>query len=327
MIDRRTFIGSAACALIAAPLSAQAQQPERLRRIGILSVDSPIVPAILTLLNSSLAEHGWIEGKNFVWEPRYANYREELLPGMAADLVRLDVDVILALGTQAPLVAKQATTRIPIVIYNAGDAVELGFAASLGRPGGNITGLSWVFLGLSAKRLQFLTEMLPGAARLSFLYEQRNRMSELAWKETEDVGRRLGIRVEPVAVRHPDEIEMALESIRRQRPDALMVAESTVLFRQRVRIVEFAAVNRLPGMYQVREFADAGGLITYGPNFVWTVALLVGYIDKILHGAKPADLPIEQPTKVELVINLKTAKALGLAIPQALLLRADDVIQ
>jgi putative ABC transport system substrate-binding protein len=327
VIDRRTFIGSAAYALIAAPLSARAKQPERLRRIGVLGVDGPMVPATVALLNSMLAKLGWIEGKNFVWEGRYANYRDELLPELAAELMRLDVDVILTVGTQAPLVAKQATTRIPIVIYNAGDAVELGLAASLARPGGNITGLSWMFLGLSGKRLQFLTEMLPSAARLSLLYEQRNGMSERACNEAEEVGGRLGIHVESVAVRHPDEIETALESIRRQRPDALMVVESTLLFRQRVRIVEFAAANRLPGMYQIREFADAGGLITYGPSFVWTLALVVGYIDKILRGAKPADLPIEQPTKVELVINLKTAKALGLTIPQSLLVRADEVIQ
>ena len=273
------------------------------------------------------AKLGWNEGKNFIWEERCANYRDELLPELAADLVRLDVNVIVTVGTQAPLVAKQATARIPIVIYNAGDAVELGLAASLARPGGNITGLSWMFLGLSAKRLQFLTEMLPSATRLSLLYEQHNRMSELARKEAEEVGRRLGIHVESVAVRHPAEIETARESIRRQQPDALMVVESTLLFRHRVRIIEFAAANRIPGMYQIREFADAGGLITYGPSFAWTLALLVGYIDKILRGAKPADPPIEQPTKVDLVINLNTAKALGLSIPRSLLLRADDVIQ
>jgi len=274
-----------------------------------------------------LAELGWIEGKNLVVERRYAENRLERLPELAAELVRLNVEVIVATGTLGPLAAKRATSTIPIVMTAAGDPLGSGLVASLARPGGNVTGISLMAPDLGGKRLELLKELLPRLARVAVLWNAANPYAAIVFKETQAAGRTLGIEVQSLEVRGPDDFDGAFDTARKQRPDALITVEDPLTFSHQKRIADFATGQQLPSLYGFREFVVAGGLMSYGANVADLFRRAASYVDKILKGAKPADLPVQQPTTFELVINVKTARALGLEIPPTLLARADEVIE
>ena len=326
-MNRRAFI-STALGFLAAPLAVDAQQPGKVARIGVLSQGSSISgPHIREAFRQGLRDLGYAEGQNIVIEYRYAEGKAERLPDLAAELLRLKVDVIVSGGTLAPLAAKHATGTIPIVMSAAGDPVGTGLVPSLAKPGGNVTGLSNFSADLTAKRLQLLKEILPGVSRVAVLWNGANPIAALLMRETEAAARALGLQVQSLEVRGPDEFENALPAAVSGGAGALFVVDDPLVFIARLRIADFAARNRLPMTAIYREFAEAGGLMTFGANLADLNRRAAIYVDKILKGAKPADLPVEQPTKFDLVINLKTAKALGLTIPQSLLVRADEVIQ
>jgi putative ABC transport system substrate-binding protein len=282
---------------------------------------------LLGILRDSLRELGMIEGKNLIFEGRYAENDLDRLPALAAELVSLKVDVIVGVATLAPLAAKRATSTIPIVMAAAGDPVGSGLVASLARPGGNITGTSLMAPDLAGKRLELLTELLPGISRVAVLWNAANPYSALVFKETVGAARILGIELQSLEVRAPDDFDGALEAATGQHAAALITVEDPLTNSHRVKIAEFAAGKRLPTMAGLRIFADAGGLMSYGSNLDDIFRRSADYVGKILKGAKPSDLPVEQPTRFELVINLKSAKALGLTIPHSMLMLADEVIE
>ena len=322
---RRAFIallGGAA----AWPLAARAQQTGKIRTIGYLSPSLPS-PVIRRPFFDTLRELEWIEGKNITFEFRYAEDRLERLPDLAAELVRLNVDVIVAVGTLGPLAAKAATLTIPIVMTAAGDPLGSGLVASLAQPGGNVTGMSLMAPDLGGKRLELLKELLPRLSRVAVLWNAANPYPALVFKETQAAGRTLGIEVQSLEVRSPDDLDGAFATARQQRPDVLITVEDPLTVAYRKRIADFALADQLPSLHGMTEFVAAGGLISYGANLADLQRRAAGYVDKILKGVKPADLPVQQPTKFEFVINLKTAKALRLQIPDKLLARADEVIE
>jgi len=274
-----------------------------------------------------LNELGYVEGRHIVIEYRYAEGRSERLPALAAELVRLNVDLILTTGDTQVRAAKQASQTTPIVVALTGDLVGPGYVASLARPGGNITGLTTLQSELSAKRLELLKTAFPKVARIAILWNSSNAVNVAGFKESEVAARALRIQLVPLDVRRADDFESAFLAALRARADALVAVGDALLLTHRARIVDFAAKNRLPAMYTNEDYMDAGGLMSYGPNFADMFRRAATYVDKILKGAKPGDLPIEQPTKFELVINLKTAKALGLTIPPSILSGADQVIE
>jgi putative ABC transport system substrate-binding protein len=322
---RREFILLIGSTAVAWPLSARTQQGGKKYIIGRFSAGSATEP-LVDVMTEALRELGWVEGENVVFERRYAENRLERLPELAADLVRLKVDVIVAGGTLAPLAAKRATSTIPIVMVGAGDPLGSGLVPSLARPGGNVTGTSLMAPDFSGKRLELLKELLPRLARVAVLWNAANPYPAIVFKETQGAGRTLGIEVQSLEVRGPDDLDGAFEAARKQRPDAMITVEDPLTLNYRKRIVDFATGQQLPSLGP-REFAAAGGLISYGANIADGMRRAAGYVDKILKGAKPADLPVQQPTKLELVINLKTAKALGITIPPSLLVRADELIE
>ena len=324
-MKRREFITLLGGAVAAWPLAARAQQAGKVYRIGLFSAGGPIQSK--KILVNGLRELGWIEGKNILFEGRFAENRLERLPGLAAELVSLDVDVIVAIGTLAPLAAKRATTTIPIVMANAGDPLGSGLVASLARPGGNVTGMSLMAPDLGGKRLELLREVLPSLSRVAVIWNAANPYSALVFEETQRAVKTLAIELQSLEVRSPDDFDGAFDSAMRQKVDALVIVEDPLTFDHLKRIAEFCADSRLPAVYGLRAFADVGGLMTYGASNADLFRRAVGYIDKILRGAKPSDLPVEQPTKFELVINLKTAKALGFDIPATVLARANEVIE
>ena len=325
-MKRRDFITLLGGAALSWPRAARAQQVGRRYTVGILSAASENT-ALSPVLPDALGKLGWVEGNNVVFEHRYAENRLERLPGLAADLVRLKVDVIAAHGTLAPLAAKQASSTIPIVMTAAGDPLGSGLVANLARPGGNVTGMSLMAPELGGKRLELLKEFLPRLARVAVLWNAANPYSALVFKATQAAGRTLGIEVQSLEVRAPDDFDGAFEAARRQPPDALITVEDPLTITHRQRVADFTAGQRLPSLHGVREFVAAGGLMSYGANLADLLRRAAGYVDKILRGAKPADLPVQQPSKFELVINLKTAKALSLDVPPTLLARADEVIE
>jgi putative tryptophan/tyrosine transport system substrate-binding protein len=327
-MKRREFITLLGGA-VAWPLATRAQEAGKVRTIGYLNPGSgpPAPSAIFPALLDALPKLGWIEGQNVAFERRYAENRPERLPQLAAELVRLNVDVIVALGTLGPLAAKRATSTIPIVMTAAGDPLGSGLVASLARPGGNVTGMSLMAPDLGGKRLELLRELLPRLARVAVLWNAANPYPALVFKETQAAGRTLGIEVQSLEVRSPDDFDGAFEATRKQRPDALITVEDPLTFTYQKRIAHFAAAEQLPSLHGLREDVVAGGLMSYGANLADLARRAAGYVDKILKGAKPADLPVQQPTTFELVLNLKTAKALGLEIPPTLLVRADEVIE
>jgi putative ABC transport system substrate-binding protein len=311
--------------LTAAPFAAEAQDAGRVFRMGSLSPAGN--PALEGVFLDAMRSLGYVEGKNLIVERRYADNQLERLPALAAELVRLKVDVIVATGTVAPLAVKKVTTTIPVVIWSTGDPVGSGIASSLARPGGNITGLTIDSPELAGKRLQLLKELVPGLTRVAVIGNAANPYAGVVFKETQQAAYLLRIGIESIEVRSPLDFDTAFGAVIKGNPSGLVVVEDPLTFSERTRIVNFAAANRLPVMYGMREFVSAGGLIAYGPDYPDLLRRAAIYVDKILKGAKPGDLPIEQPTKFELVINLKTAKALGLTIPQSILLRADRVIE
>jgi putative ABC transport system substrate-binding protein len=328
-MDRRVFLGAlAGSVLLTAPFPAEAQQPGKVYRIGVLEQGgSPGPNPIYEAFRHPLRELGYIEGQNLVLENRFAEGRAERLPDFAAELVRLKVDVIVAGGTLGPLAAKHATGTIPIVLAAAGDPVGTGLVASLAKPGGNVTGLSNHSADLTGKRLQHTKEVVPGLSRIAVLWNAANPIAELVFKETEIAARTLGVQVQSVEVRRSEDFDSALPATVSGGAGALFVIDDPLVFRNRMRIADFAARNRLPATAFYKQFAEAGGLMTFGASLADLYRRAAIFVDKILKGAKPADLPVEQPTTYELVINLKTAKTLGLTIPPSLLQRADQVIE
>jgi putative ABC transport system substrate-binding protein len=330
-VDRRAFIGTLTGGLLAAPLAAEAQQAAKVPRIGYLALNLAASPHLHEAFRQGLRDLGYVEGRNVVIEYRDAEGKFERLPALAAELVALKVDVIVAAaGTPLALAAKQATRTLPIVFIAVADPVTSGLVTSLARPGGNVTGLTNVAPDLVGKGLELIKQAVPGVSRVAVLWQPGavpERTAKNMLKEAEVAARALGVRLQVVEARGPDDFDRAFSEITRARASALTVFGSSMFFSERRRLVDLAAKNRLPAVYQWREGVDAGGLMAYGPNIPDLFRRAAGYVDKILKGAKPADLPIEQPTKFELVINLKTAKALGLTIPQSLLQRADQVIE
>ncbi len=316
--------------LLAAPLAAEAQQAAKVPRIGYLSINLAASPPQLhEAFRQGLRDLGYVEGRNVVIEYRDAEGKPERLPALAAELVALKVDVIVAPTTPAALAAKQATRTLPIVFIGSGDPVTDGLVTSLARPGGNVTGLSSLTPERVGKCLELLTQAVPGVSRVAALW-QPGAVGERTEKDTlkgaEVAARALGVRLQFVEARGPADIDSAFSDMTRARAGALAVWTTAMFVSERGRLVALAAKNRLPAVYTLREFVDAGGLMAYGHNQADLNRRAATYVDKILKGAKPADLPVEQPTKFELVINAKTAQALGLTIPQSLLLRADEVL-
>jgi putative ABC transport system substrate-binding protein len=312
---------------LSAPVVA-AQSPVKAARIGVLSGGGASTEAHwYEAFRQGLNELGYAEGRNIAIEYRYAEGKTERLPALAAELVRLNVDLILTAGDQAIRAAKQASQTIPIVVAIAGDLVGSGHVASLARPGGNITGQTSLGSELSAKRLELLKTAFPNVSRVAIFWNPNNAASVAGLKESEVAARALRIQLLPLDVRRADDFAGAFPAALRARADALIAFGDALLTTHRARIVDFAAKNRLPAMYGNQGYMDAGGLMFYGPNVADQFRRAATYVDKILKGAKPGDLPIEQPTKLDLVINLKTAKALGLTIPQSFLSRADRVIE
>ena len=318
-----------AVAVLVVPLAGEAQQAAspRIGWLGTSSLSDPRVPPNIQAFRQGLRELGYVEGQNIAIEFRWAEGKYDRLPGLAAELVRLKVSIIVATSSNAIQVAKQATDTIPIVMASVGDPVAVGFVASLARPGGNITGISNMEPDLVGKQLELLKEILPKVSRVALLWNPANPGDAALLRQAQDAARALGIRLQPLGVRDLGEIDSAFAATSTERAGAVIVLADTVLVDHRTRIADHALRRRLPTVFGVSQFAEAGGLLAYGPSLADGFRRAALYVDKILKGAKPADLPIAQPTKVELVINLETAKALGLAIPQTLLLRADRVIQ
>ena len=328
MNRRETII--ALVALGAVPLAAEAQQAAKVPRIGFLAGSLAGGPHLPEAFRQGLRALGYVEGRNVVIEYRDAEGKLERLPALAAELVALKVDVILAPSTVAALAAKQATRTLPIVFAAAGDPVGSGLVTSLARPSGNVTGSSILAPELVGKRLEQLKQAVPGVSRVAALWQpggQGERTEKDMLKGAEVAARALGVRLQFVEARGPADLDRAFSDMTTARAGALTVLGSSMFFNERRRIVDLAAKHRLPAVYGLRDYVDAGGLMAYGPNVADLYRRAATYVDKILKGANPGDLPVEQPTKFEQVINLKTAKALGLTIPQSVLLRADEVIE
>ena len=325
----RRLICAISLAMLLAPLGAAAQQPEKVPRIGYFSAGSPSsAPHLLEAFRKGLRELGWVEDKNIVIDYRFAEGRSDRLPDLAAELVRLKVDIIVAVPTPAAAAAKNATETIPIVMIGAYDPVGVGLIAGLARPGGNVTGSSYsVGLEIIAKQLELLKETVPKVRRVAILWNPANPSHPLVVRELNVAARSLGVQLQFLEARGPNEFEGAFAAMAKERMGALLVVPDSVSFLHRTRLADLAARSHLPAAYGLRGHVDAGGLMSYGPDSADLFRRAATYVDKILKGAKPADLPVEQPTKFELVVNLKTAKALGLTIPQSVLVRADEVIQ
>jgi putative tryptophan/tyrosine transport system substrate-binding protein len=318
-----------AVVLLAFRVAVEAQQPKKVPRIGYLSVSSPSAMSTRTeAFRQGLRELGYVEGKNIVIEWRSAEGKRDRLPSLAAELVRLKVDIIVTAGPPATRSAKEATVTIPIVFAQDGDPVASGFVASLARPGGNITGLSTLAPELSGKRLELLKEIVPRLSRVAVLGNSTNPANAQVLKETELAAGVFGVKLQYLDVLDPKDIETAFRAASKGRADAvLMTVSGGVVLSQRTQVVELAAKSRLPAMYIIREYVETGGLMSYGVSLIDLDRRAATYVDKILKGAKPADLPVEQPTKFEFIINLTAAKQIGLTIPPNVLVRADKVIR
>ena len=324
---RREFITLLGGAAAAWPLAARAQQPGKLPTIGLLIPGTPASHGQwFAVLVQRLRELGWIEGRTVAIEVRWAEGRVKGLAEIAAEFVRLKVDVIVTSGTPAVVQAMQATSVIPIVSAVMGDPVESGLVASLARPGGNITGLSVLAPDLGGKRLEFLREVVPGLRRLAFLGHVSNPIVVQEMGEVQAAAHTLGLDVVTLEIRGPEDIMPAFEALK-SRAQALYIAGDPLVLTNRARINTLVLAARLPAVYGQREYVEPGGLMSYGPNFPELFRRVGDYVDKILRGAKPGDLPVEQPTKFDLIINLTTARALGLEVPPTLLARADEVIE
>ena len=300
-----------------------AQRPAKVSRIGVLAPGCPPPSPTLDTFLQGLRDLGYVDGQTVAIEWRYSEGRAERFPDLAAELARLQVDLIVAVSTPAALAAKHAASTIPIVMVYVADPVGTGLVTSLGRPGGNLTGISDMATDLSAKRLELLKEAVPTLSRVAVLWNSADPGMVLRFREIETAARVLGLTLQSLEVRGPDEFERAFTAMTQERPDGLFVVAEVLTLTHRCRILDFAARNRLPAMYEFGVFAREGGLMAYGPQLTDTFQRGAYHVDRILKGAKPADLPVEQPMNFELVINLKTAEALGLTIPPHLLVLAD----
>jgi putative ABC transport system substrate-binding protein len=319
------FIGLlVALGLVVVPLAAEAQQPGKAYRIGVLA--TTYWPPFDSF-REGLRELGYVEGHHMTLEYRWAEQRTQLFPDLAADLVRLKVDVIVTWGTPAAQAAKQATSTIPIEMASSGDAIRTGLVTSLARPGGNLTGLSALNLTLEGKRLELLKEAVPTASRIAVLRQPANAYTPLVLKDLQGAAQHLSVQLQPIEVHSAADLEGAFAAMMSQHADALVVSSDAFFVLQRTRIAELAIRHRLPAIYLHTEHVHAGGLMTYGPNYHDLFRRAATYIDKIFKGAKAGDLPIEQPSRFELAINLKAAQAIGLTIPPSLLFQADKVIR
>jgi putative ABC transport system substrate-binding protein len=325
---RREFITLLGGAAVAWPLSAHAQQPGRVRRaahIGILNYAAAQDP-LVDSFRDGLRELGYTDGQNLAITYRWGDGALDRLPGLAAELVASNVDVIIAIGP-AVWAAKRATSTIPIVIAFSGDPVGNGVVTNLARPGGNITGFSYMSTDLAAKRLELLSQTVSGKARIAILYNPGEPATALEMRETEAAARAIGLTLQPLEARNPYELELAFAAAVEEQADGLIVFTHGFAVLNRRRIVALAARQRLPTMYGWRDFVSDGGLMSYGPSIHAIIRKAAGYVDRILKGEKPGDLPVEQPARLELILNLRTAKALGVEVPPSLLARADEVIE
>jgi putative ABC transport system substrate-binding protein len=321
-MKRRAFLG----VIAAAPLAGRAQPPGKVYRIGMLeSIPAAQNSANLDALRNGLRALGYVEGRNLVIEYRSADGDAERFPALASELVRLDVDLIVTRGTPATAAARNATATIPVVMATMGDPSAL--VASFARPGANVTGLTTFSTELTAKRIELLKELVPGLSRIGLLHNMGNPAARAEWEEAKAAARALGARVELFDVRNAGDIGRAFEDAARRHVDAFVVGFDGLTQMQRQTIVDAMARNRLPAAYPAREFVEAGGLVAYAIDYPDLYFRFAGYVDKILKGAKPADLPVERPTRFELAINLRAARALGITVPQSLLLRADRVVR
>jgi putative ABC transport system substrate-binding protein len=328
-MERRTFLALASGGLIAAPLAAEGQPAGKIYRIGILGnvpLTDPGSARLWGAFVQGLRDLGYVDGGNITIEYLSSEGKYERLPALAADLVRLKVDIIVAPAAQNVVAAKQATPTIPIVMVSVGDPVGNGLVASLARPGGNVTGTSFLTTAIVGKQLELLKQITPHVSRLAILLNPANPGHLLGLEEAKVAAHSLRVQLQALEARGPDDFERAFAATIRERAGALFVPWDGMFLLHLTRIIQLAAKTRLPAMYGHRGYVDAGGLASYGPSAPESFRRAAAYVDKILKGAKPADLPVEQPSKFELVINGKTAKALGLTIPQSLLSRADEVI-
>jgi len=323
-MNRRTFLCGLTLGALAAPLAAKAQQAGKVYRIGFLRSGHP-PEGYIEGLQQGLREQGYVPGQNVVIELRATDGSADPLPGLAEELVRSRVDVVLASAALAALAVKRTTVSVPVVFVGVFDPVGLGLVSSLARPGGNVTGLAANAADLAGKRLELLRVIVPRLRRVALLSHPANPTNSIQLKGAQAAARTLGVQLELVTIQGPGDFDAPAKAVR--GADGLLQLESPLFVTYRARLAELAARSRLPAIFSQREYVEAGGLISYGTDFHDLYRRAGRYVDKILKGAKPADLPVEQPTKFDLVINLKTAKALGLTIPQSLLLRADEVIQ
>jgi putative ABC transport system substrate-binding protein len=327
MNRRETMI--ALLALGTVPGIANSQPAGTVYRVGILAGGgAPPDGAVPASLRQALRDLGYVEGKNIAYTGRWANAKLERLPELAAELVKLKVDAIVTQGGPATETAKKATATIPIIMGGpAGDAVAMGVIASLARPGGNVTGLSDDAGPLSAKRMEILKETVPKAKRIAILWNMDDNAMTLRYREIDKAARMLQVTVQPLGVREPNDFATAFDAMTRERPDALFLVADALTGLNRKRVIDFAEMHRIPAMYETGFYVQSGGLMSYGPNLDDGLRVVARHLDRIFKGAKPGDLPVEQPTRYYLAINLKTAKALGLTVPQAILLRADEIIE
>jgi putative ABC transport system substrate-binding protein len=327
-LSRRGAIGLLGGAAAAWPLATRAQQPTSVQKVGFLSDESRTFgAAALRIIAKSLTVLGYVEGRNIVFEVRYSEDKNDLLPGLAAELVRSRVNVIVAVGTPAARAARNATDSIPIVFTRIADPIALGLVTSIARPGGNLTGVSVITPDLATKRLEMLTEVVRGIKRVGVLWDPTFPSAPLELKEIERAAPRLNVELEPLGVQRAEELEAAVRTLVDRHGQALTAVPGLLFTEQRKRIAEIAIENKLPTMLSRREHVEAGGLMSYGPNYSDMYRRAAIYVDKILKGAKPGDLALEQPTTFELVINLSTVKLLGLTMSHEFLLRANDLIE
>jgi putative ABC transport system substrate-binding protein len=327
-MQRREFITLLGGTAAAWPLATRAQMQRKMARIGYLGAGiRNVIPNPRDAFLQGLRDLGYVEGQNFLLVDRYAEGQQERLPELAVELVRLELDIIVAPTSGSAKAAKDATRTIPIVMAGSGDPVGLGLVASLARPGGNVTGPSMMNTEIVGKRMQLLKEVVPGLVRVAVLANSVNPIHAIFWRETEPAARELGLELQPVEARVPEHFEAAFAAATAGKAGALIAFDDALTYNYRTRVVALAAASRLPALYGYREFPDEGGLMSYGANLLSHYRHAAGYVDKILRGAKPGDIPVEQPTKFDLIVNLKAAKALGIQLPPTLLARADEVIE
>jgi putative ABC transport system substrate-binding protein len=329
MIARASIIVAAfTISVLITPSASQPQPRERVPRVGYLGTSSASLESeLVKAFREGLRDRGYVEGQNIGIEYRWAEGNDQRFPDLVADLVKLKVDVILTAGTPGALAAKRATQTIPIVMAVTGDAVATGLVGSLARPGGNLTGLTTMVPDLEGKRLDILRELLPKLATVVVLLNTSNPFTAVQWEQAKIGAKALGIHVQPIELQRPEDLKEAFARVARHRPDALTMVADRSLLAHRMQIIDFVAKTRIPAIYPYRDFVVAGGLMSYAPSYEDLFRRSATYVDKILRGAKPSALPIEQPTKFEFLINLKTAKTLDVPIPPSVLLRADQVFE